>query len=97
MTLGKNPVFLAVDTIDLEAARTLVAAAAPGIGGLKLGLEFFNRHGLEGVAALTADLPLFLDLKLHDIPNTVAGAVRAVEAAQPSLLTINAYPCIALR
>ena len=90
MALPKNPVFLAVETVDLEAAKALVAAAAPAIGGLKLGLEFFNRHGLDGVAALTADLPLFLDLKLHDIPNTVAGAVRAVEAARPSLLTIHA-------
>jgi orotidine-5'-phosphate decarboxylase len=90
IALQRNPVFLAVDTIDLDAARSLVAAAAPGIGGLKLGLEFFNRHGLDGVAALRGDLPLFLDLKLHDIPNTVAGAVRAVEAAKPSLLTIHA-------
>ena len=85
-----NPVFLAVDTVLMDEARALVDAAAPAIGGLKLGLEFFNRHGLAGVAALIGHLPLFLDLKLHDIPNTVAGAVRAVEAARPSLLTIHA-------
>lgn len=88
--VSANPVFLAVDTVILAEARALVAAAAPAIGGLKLGLEFFNRHGLEGVAALAGSLPLFLDLKLHDIPNTVAGAVRAVAAAAPSLLTIHA-------
>jgi orotidine-5'-phosphate decarboxylase len=85
-----NPVFLAVDTVEMDDARALAAAAAPAIGGLKLGLEFFNRHGLGGVAAVIGDLPLFLDLKLHDIPNTVAGAVRGVAAARPSFLTIHA-------
>lgn len=86
----ENPVFLAVDTVSLADARVLVEAVSRLIGGVKLGLEFFNRHGLDGVAAIVGQLPLFLDLKLHDIPNTVAGAVKAVEAARPSLLTIHA-------
>jgi len=85
-----NPILLAVDTTSLSQAARLVASVASVIGGVKLGLEFFHRHGLDGVAEIARDLPLFLDLKLHDIPNTVAGAVAAVAAAQPDLLTIHA-------
>ncbi|MCR9256532.1 MAG: orotidine-5'-phosphate decarboxylase [Alphaproteobacteria bacterium] len=62
-------------------------------GGVKLGLEFFSAQGPSGVSALTqdVDLPLFLDVKFHDIPNTVAGAVRSVVAAtKPRVLTIHA-------
>jgi orotidine-5'-phosphate decarboxylase len=84
-----NPVLLAVDTTDLDSAAGLIAAVAPAIGGVKLGLEFFNRHGLAGVAAVIGELPLFLDLKLHDIPNTVAGGVRAVASLRPALLTVH--------
>jgi orotidine-5'-phosphate decarboxylase len=91
MSRGKiNPVLLAVDTIDLDSAAGLIAAVAPAIGGIKLGLEFFNRHGLAGVAAVIGELPLFLDLKLHDIPNTVAGGIRAVASLRPALLTVHA-------
>lgn len=86
-----NPVFLAVDTTDLAAAKRLVGACAPYIGGVKLGLEFFCAHGPAGVAAFSGlGLPVFLDLKLHDIPNTVAGAVAALAGLAPSILTIHA-------
>jgi orotidine-5'-phosphate decarboxylase len=86
-----NPVYLAVDTTDLAAAQRLVAACAPHIGGVKLGLEFFSKHGPAGVAAFSgAGLPVFLDLKLHDIPNTVGGAVAALAELAPSILTIHA-------
>lgn len=88
--MSVNPVFLAVDTTDLEQAVRLVAAVRPSIGGVKLGLEFFNRHGLAGVEEIARGLPLFLDLKLHDIPNTVAGAVAAVASVRPDFLTIHA-------
>jgi orotidine-5'-phosphate decarboxylase len=87
-----NPVYLAVDTGDVAAARALVAAVAGHVGGIKLGLEFFCAHGPAGVAAVMAGtgLPLFLDLKLHDIPNTVAGAVAALAPIQPAILTVHA-------
>lgn len=87
-----NPVYLAVDTTDVAAASALVAACAPHIGGVKLGLEFFCANGAAGVAAVMAGtgLPLFLDLKLHDIPNTVGSAVAALAPLAPSILTIHA-------
>lgn len=87
-----NPVFVAVDTPDIAAARALVAAVAPHVGGVKLGLEFFCAHGPAGISAMMEGLalPLFLDLKLHDIPNTVAGAVRSLAPLSPALLTVHA-------
>jgi orotidine-5'-phosphate decarboxylase len=70
----------------------LVAAVAPHGGGIKLGLEFFCAHGPAGIAAVMhgLSLPLFLDLKLHDIPNTVAGAVRSLAPLAPAILTVHA-------
>lgn len=88
-----NPLWLAVDTADPRQARALIAACAPHLGGVKLGLEFFVANGPEGVRAAMAGaggLPLFLDLKLHDIPHTVARAVAAAAALAPALLTIHA-------
>ena len=70
-----NPVFVALDTTDLDYARGLAERVRAHVGGLKLGLEFFTAHGPEGVRAFAGmGLPVFLDLKFHDIPNTVAGA-----------------------
>ena len=78
-----NPIFCAVDRPDLEGTLALARALAPHVGGIKLGLEFFTAQGPRGVEAVAAlGLPIFLDLKLHDIPNTVAGAVREVAAAR---------------
>lgn len=86
-----NPVFVAIDTPDLGRARTLAAAVAPHVGGLKLGLEFFVANGPDGVRALAATgLPIFLDLKLHDIPNTVGKAVEALAPLAPAVLTVHA-------
>lgn len=86
-----NPLYVAIDTPDLGAARTLAATLRPHIGGLKLGLEFFAAHGPEGVRAMADQgLPVFLDLKLHDIPNTVAGAVRALAPLSPAIFTVHA-------
>ena len=72
------PVFAALDTTDLSHAKALAAAVAPHVMGLKLGMEFFYAHGAAGARDVVGDTPLFLDLKLHDIPNTVAGGLRAV-------------------
>ncbi len=86
-----NPVFVAIDTTDLEYARTLAARLKPHIGGAKLGLEFFCAHGPEGVRAFAdLGLPIFLDLKFHDIPNTVAGAVRAAAGLGVDILNVHA-------
>jgi orotidine-5'-phosphate decarboxylase len=87
----ENPVFCALDVESVEAALTLARAIAPYVGGLKLGLEFFNAAGPEAIARVIGEtgLPLFLDLKLHDIPNTVAGGVRAIARLKPALLTVH--------
>lgn len=86
-----SPVFVAIDTPDLGHAETIARACAGRAGGIKLGLEFFNRNGREGVFRLTEfRLPLFLDLKLHDIPNTVAKAVAALAPIEPAVMTVHA-------
>ena len=86
-----NPVFVAIDTTDLEYARALAARLKPHIGGAKLGLEFFCAHGPDGVRAFAdLGLPIFLDLKFHDIPNTVAGAVRAAAGLGVDILNVHA-------
>jgi orotidine-5'-phosphate decarboxylase len=83
------PVFCAVDTPDAEGALALGRGLAGAVGGLKLGLEFTTANGPQGVRRLAAlGLPLFLDLKLHDIPNTVAGAVRAAATLGGAMLTV---------
>ncbi len=85
-------IILALDTTDVARAQGLAAAAAPHFGMIKLGLEFFLAQGAAGYekVAASAARPVFLDLKLHDIPNTVAGAVRAVLPLAPNLLTLHA-------
>ena len=86
---GRNPILCAIDTPDSGAARHLAAAVGPLVGGIKLGLEFFTANGREAVRLVAGAAPLFLDLKLHDIPNTVAGAVRAAAPLEPALLTVH--------
>jgi orotidine-5'-phosphate decarboxylase len=86
-----NPIFVAVDTPDLTRAMVLASQVREHAGGLKLGLEFFMANGPAGVRELaSAGLPIFLDLKLHDIPNTVAKAVEAVAPLKPAILTVHA-------
>ncbi|MBW7946537.1 MAG: orotidine-5'-phosphate decarboxylase [Sphingomonadaceae bacterium] len=86
-----KPVFCAVDTADKDHARALAARVAGRVGGIKLGLEFFMANGRDGVAAVAeGGVPVFLDLKFHDIPNTVAGAVRALGACPYDILTVHA-------
>ena len=86
-----NPIFVAIDTTDLEYALSLAGRIAPHIGGLKLGLEFFSAHGPDGVRAFAdIGLPIFLDLKFHDIPNTVAGAVKAATRLGVAIVNVHA-------
>jgi orotidine-5'-phosphate decarboxylase len=84
-------IFVAIDTPHLDRARSLAKAVAPLAGGLKLGLEFFCHNGRAGVMEL-ADLgvPIFVDLKFHDIPNTVAKAIHALNPLTPAVLTVHA-------
>jgi orotidine-5'-phosphate decarboxylase len=88
---GRNPILVAVDTQDVDQARDLAQSLTGMVGGIKLGLEFFNANGPSGVAAVAGDRgDLFLDLKYHDIPNTVAGAVRAAVKLRPMILNVHA-------
>src|SRR5919202_155161 len=87
--VATNPIFCAIDTPDPARARALAAAVAPHVGGIKLGLEFFTANGPAETRDVASGAPLFLDLKLHDIPNTVAGAVRSVAPLGAALLTVH--------
>ena len=84
-------IIAAIDTPDLGRAEALAGALAPPrCGVLKLGLELFSAQGPEAVRRIGARAPIFLDLKLHDIPNTVAGAVRSLLPLRPAMLTLHA-------
>jgi orotidine-5'-phosphate decarboxylase len=93
MHVPSNPVFCALDTPDAARAETLAGTLRDTVGGLKIGKELFTAAGPQGVRAVISaggGLPLFLDLKFHDIPNTVAGAVRAACALNPFILNVHA-------
>lgn len=87
-------IFCAIDTADLDHACSLASAVAPVTGGIKLGLEFFNKFGPQGIDQVlkaAPDAELFIDLKYHDIPNTVAGAVRSMcSNFEPAYLNVHA-------
>ena len=86
-----NRIYVALDTPDLERARGIAQKLSGHVGGLKLGLEFFMANGRAGVRELAElGLPIFLDLKLHDIPNTVAKAIQALRPLAPAILTVHA-------
>ena len=82
-------IFVGLDTPDLERAAGLSRALAGLVGGIKLGKEFFTAQGPDGVRAVAGGEPLFLDLKFHDIPNTVAGAVRAAVRLRPAIVNVH--------
>jgi orotidine-5'-phosphate decarboxylase len=87
-----NPICVALDTPDLVRARALAKALKPHVGYLKIGMEFFYAHGSRGYEAVAAEgLPIFLDLKLHDIPNTVAEGMRSLMRLQPAPALINLH------
>src|SRR5260221_10709255 len=85
-SMNRNPILCAIDTPDPGRARALTAAVSNAVGGIKLGLEFFVANGPAALRQMAGATPLFLDLKLHDIPNTVAGAGRPPAAPEPPLL-----------
>lgn len=85
-----NPIFCAIDTTDVAHACALARQIAPHIGGLKIGMEFFYNNGVAGYQALAElGLPIFLDLKLHDIPNTVAHGLAALLPLKPAIINIH--------
>lgn len=90
--MKSSPIILALDTDSLETAESWVKATHRYVGTYKVGLEFFLNFGREGIQRISemSEREIFLDLKLHDIPNTVAGAVRAVSDLQPRFLTVHA-------
>ena len=86
-----NPVYVAIDTPDLDRALALAKSVRALAGGVKLGLEFFSANGPQGVQQVARlGMPIFLDLKLHDIPNTVAKAIHALGPLEPAVLTVHA-------
>jgi len=85
-----KPIFVAIDTSDVHRAAAIARDVGGIAGGLKLGLEFFCANGHEGVRRVAEhELPIFLDLKLHDIPNTVAKAVASLAPLEPAILTVH--------
>jgi orotidine-5'-phosphate decarboxylase len=85
-----NPVIVALDTAHQARLRSLTEVLGPHVGHLKVGLEAYTALGPEAVAIARAHAPVFLDLKLHDIPNTVTGAVAAAASLGVDLLTVHA-------
>ncbi len=89
MSAPAKRLIAAIDTPDREDAARLIEAVGPSCGLIKLGLEYFMRQGPAGLAVAKGNL-LFLDVKLHDIPNTVAGAVRSLAPLGVQMLTVHA-------
>ena len=89
---GAAPVAVALDAPDLESAARWAALVTPHVSTVKIGLELYLRYGPDVVASIrgASGVQVFLDLKLHDIPATVAGAARAVSRLRPEFLTVHA-------
>jgi orotidine-5'-phosphate decarboxylase len=89
---GHAPIAVALDAPDLETAARWAGLVTPHVSTLKIGLELYLRYGPEVVASVrgASGMQIFLDLKLHDIPATVAAAARAVARLRPALLTVHA-------
>jgi len=86
-----KPIFVAIDTPDVHRAARIARAVQSVAGGVKLGLEFFCANGEQGVLRIAErETPVFLDLKFHDIPNTVAKAVQAIAHLEPAVITVHA-------
>tara|TARA_B100000902_G_C27322565_1_gene925788 strand:+ start:16224 stop:16916 length:693 start_codon:yes stop_codon:yes gene_type:complete len=88
--LTNNPIFCAIDTSDIDKAVALVDQIYPHIGGIKLGLEFFTSCGLLGMEKIKKlEIPIFIDLKLYDIPNTVKKALNNILQFEPKYTTLH--------
>ncbi|MEY2943372.1 MAG: hypothetical protein RLY97_1386, partial [Pseudomonadota bacterium] len=92
-----SPIYVAIDTPDLERAKDIAARVKAHVGGIKLGLEFFSANGRAGVREMGKfGLPIFLDLKMHDIPNTVGKAMQALRPLEPAIVTVHAAGGLAM-
>lgn len=88
---SKGQILAALDTVNIDQAVDWAHRLDRTVAGVKLGLEFFLANGPLGYRRIAAvGMPIFLDLKLHDIPNTVAGALRAITPLAPSIVTVHA-------
>ncbi|MFI7690975.1 orotidine-5'-phosphate decarboxylase [Nonomuraea sp. NPDC049655] len=86
------PIAVALDAPDLETAARWASLVTPHVSTIKVGLELYLRYGPDVIASVrgASGVQIFLDLKLHDIPNTVAGAAKAVARLRPAILTVHA-------
>ena len=88
--MTNNPIYCAIDTNDVEQALSLIEKIKESIGGIKLGLEFYSHCGIEGINKIKAlDLPIFIDLKLFDIPNTAKSALQGILNLKPEFTTLH--------
>ena len=95
--MKSNPLYVALDTPDLERALRLARNLSSAVGGIKLGLEFLSAHGPDGLRRLIDEgLPVFADVKFHDIPNTVAGAARALCGLGVAIFNVHASGGVAM-
>ena len=86
-----NPIILAVDSSSIKEAETLISNLKDYIGGIKIGMEFFNSFGPEGINIIKKlNIPIFLDLKLHDIPITVYKTVKSLLDLEPAIINVHA-------
>lgn len=91
--MNNSPIILALDSPDVASVLAMIDKTKNYVGVYKLGLEFFLSQGLSGVKQIQAthpDVKIFLDLKLHDIPNTVKGACESIASLNPYFLTVHA-------
>jgi orotidine-5'-phosphate decarboxylase len=89
--ITKNPICVALDTPDLERAVALAKLLSGHVGMMKIGMEFFYAHGFSGYEAIAkTGMPIFLDMKLHDIPNTVAQGLKSLMRLEPAITNIHA-------
>jgi orotidine-5'-phosphate decarboxylase len=86
------PIAVALDAPDLETAARWAGLVTPHVSTVKVGLELYLRYGPDVIASVrgASGVRVFLDLKLHDIPNTVSGATKAVARFKPAILTVHA-------
>jgi orotidine-5'-phosphate decarboxylase len=85
----RERIFVALDTPDIDKAAGIAQQLVGAVGGVKIGKELFTAQGPDGVRLAAGGAPLFLDLKFHDIPNTVAGAVRAAVHLRPKIVNVH--------
>lgn len=89
--ISTDRIFVALDTTDLNRAIYLASQLVGIVGGVKMGKEFLTVHGIDGVRKVAkCGMPIFLDTKFHDIPNTVASSIRAILPLNPFVVNVHA-------